>query len=61
MEFEYEYQRALSVMEEVKKAVTGKDQCIERLLRQYLQEDTFLLRMCQVWERQQLPWPFPRL
>ena len=30
MEFEYEYQRALSVMEEVKKAVTGKDQCIEK-------------------------------
>ena len=30
MDFEYEYQRALSVMEEVKKAVTGKDQCIEK-------------------------------
>ena len=42
------------VIDEVKKAVKGKDDCIIKAFAAFLAGDIYCLRMCREWERLRL-------
>ena len=49
---------ALNVIDEVKKAVIGKDSCVEMVMMAILARGHILIRISRVWERPRWHWHF---